>query len=57
MCYQVVKVYSVCKCVYREHAVDRCAAYGTPGHRPKRREVLVGDSCDLHSSRSGYSYK
>ncbi|KAH7633461.1 hypothetical protein B0T09DRAFT_380918 [Sordaria sp. MPI-SDFR-AT-0083] len=52
----VVELYSVCKCLYYQHAVDRCAAYGQPGHRPHKKEVLVGHSCGLHSSRSGYSY-
>ncbi|ESA42579.1 hypothetical protein GE21DRAFT_7871 [Neurospora crassa] len=56
MCYQVVELYAVCKCLYYQHAVDRCAAYGQPGHYPHKKEVLVGHSCGIHSRRSGHSY-
>ncbi|KAG9234325.1 hypothetical protein BJ875DRAFT_376691 [Amylocarpus encephaloides] len=63
MCYLVVEKFSVCRCVYYEHSIDMCAAYGTTGHKIQERVVLVGYACDVHSnhqqeassSRSGYS--
>ncbi|PQE11422.1 hypothetical protein CJF31_00001246 [Rutstroemia sp. NJR-2017a BVV2] len=52
MCFVIVERYSVCRCIYYTHAVDMCAAYGTPGHPVQERTVLVGYTCDAHS---GYS--
>lgn len=59
MCYQLVELYSACRCLYYQHAVDRCAAYGRPGHDIQRRTILVGYACSLHSSHGssgGYEY-
>ncbi|TPX13255.1 uncharacterized protein E0L32_006228 [Thyridium curvatum] len=42
MCYQVVELYSACKCLYYQHAVDRCASFGRPGHRIQQRTIYVG---------------
>jgi len=57
MCYQLVELYSACRCLYYQHAVDRCAAYGRSGHAIQRRTILVGIACGEHSQRgSSYSY-
>jgi hypothetical protein len=57
MCYQLVERYSACHCLYYQHAVDRCAAYGRPGHGIQRRTILVGYACSEHTSHSsGYDY-
>ncbi|KAK1750617.1 hypothetical protein QBC47DRAFT_365217 [Echria macrotheca] len=56
MCYQLVELYSACRCLYYQHAVDRCAAYGRPGHGIQRRTILVGYACSEHSSSRGASY-
>ncbi|KAK4452443.1 hypothetical protein QBC34DRAFT_447043 [Podospora aff. communis PSN243] len=56
MCYQLVELYSACRCLYYQHAVDRCAAYGRPGHGIQRRTILVGYACSEHTQRSAYSY-
>jgi len=57
MCYQVVELYSACRCLYFQHAVDRCAAYGRPGHGIQRKTILVGYACSEHSQRgSNYGY-
>ncbi|KAK3685795.1 hypothetical protein B0T22DRAFT_230463 [Podospora appendiculata] len=56
MCYQVLEVYSACRCLYYQHAVDRCAAYGRPGHGITVKTILVGYTCDHHSrGASGYA--
>ncbi|KAI0903190.1 hypothetical protein F4823DRAFT_619601 [Ustulina deusta] len=49
MCFQVVEIYRVCKCLYYQHAIDRCAGYGRPGHEVKRRMIPVGYACSTHS--------
>lgn len=61
MCYQLVERYSACRCLHYQHAVDRCVAYGRPGHSVQQREILVGYACSMHTSSSGsyathYSY-
>ncbi|KAK0635316.1 hypothetical protein B0T17DRAFT_586874 [Bombardia bombarda] len=58
MCMQLVELYSACRCLYYQHAVDRCAAYGRPGHGVQRRTILVGYACGEHSAHhsSGYDY-
>jgi hypothetical protein len=61
MCYQLVELYSACRCLYYQHAVDRCAGYGRPGHGVQQRTILVGYACGAHteSSRqysSGYTH-
>ncbi|KAI1350688.1 hypothetical protein F5Y01DRAFT_315543 [Xylaria sp. FL0043] len=54
MCFQVVEVYAVCRCLYYQHAVDRCAAYGRPGHEVSRKTIPVGYACSVHSQSSSY---
>ncbi|KAJ5177403.1 uncharacterized protein N7500_000102 [Penicillium coprophilum] len=49
MCYKVVERYSVCKCLYFEHSIDPCSAYGQRGHEVQEKTVLVGYTCDRHS--------
>ncbi|KAK4144317.1 uncharacterized protein C8A04DRAFT_11596 [Dichotomopilus funicola] len=57
MCYQLVERYSACRCLYYQHAVDRCAAYGRPGHGIQLRTILVGYACSDHTSHSsGHDY-
>lgn len=56
MCYQLVELYSACRCLYYQHAVDRCAAYGRPGHGIQRRTILVGYACSEHSRSANYGY-
>ncbi|CAG8310412.1 unnamed protein product [Penicillium salamii] len=53
MCYKVVERYSVCKCLYFEHSIDPCQAYGQRGHTVQEKTVLVGYACDRHSRSSG----
>ncbi|RSL78318.1 hypothetical protein CEP51_008314 [Fusarium floridanum] len=50
MCYQLVERYSVCRCLYYQHAIDRCAAYGRPGHYIEQRTIFVSYDCSTHSS-------
>ncbi|EKD21330.1 hypothetical protein MBM_00443 [Drepanopeziza brunnea f. sp. 'multigermtubi' MB_m1] len=40
MCYIVVERYSVCRCLYYKHSIDRCASYGQQGHKIQERTVL-----------------
>lgn len=54
MCYQLTELYSACRCLYYQHAVDRCAAYGRPGHGITKRTILVGYACQDHSQSSSY---
>lgn len=56
MCYQLVELYSACRCLYYQHAVDRCARYGRPGHGIERRTLLIGYACSEHSTRSFEDY-
>ncbi|KAI0857312.1 hypothetical protein F4860DRAFT_490180 [Xylaria cubensis] len=49
MCYQVIQVYSACRCLYYQDAVDRCAGYGRPGHEISKRTISVGFACSEHS--------
>jgi hypothetical protein len=61
MCYQLVELYSACRCLYYQHAIDRCAAYGRPGHSIETRTIYVGYACSSCSSRaseyaSSYAY-
>ncbi|KAJ6151789.1 hypothetical protein N7470_006917 [Penicillium chermesinum] len=52
MCYKVVERYSVCKCVYFQHSVDPCQAYGQRGHTVQEKTVLVGYACPRHSANA-----
>ncbi|KAI0907922.1 hypothetical protein F4823DRAFT_625973 [Ustulina deusta] len=54
MCFQVVEVYAVCRCLYYQHAVDRCAAYGRPGHQVSKKTIPVGYACSVHSQSSSH---
>lgn len=49
MCYQLVERYSACHCLYYQHAVDRCLAYGLSCHDIKTRTILVGYTCQKHA--------
>ena len=54
MCYQVVELYSACRCLYYQHAIDRCGNYGRRGHDITQRTILVGYACSDHTqSRRG----
>ncbi|KGO77182.1 hypothetical protein PITC_024240 [Penicillium italicum] len=55
MCYKVVERFSVCKCLYFEHSIDPCSAYGQRGHEVQEKTVLVGYTCDKHSGRGIYA--
>ncbi|OOQ87368.1 hypothetical protein PEBR_17202 [Penicillium brasilianum] len=55
MCYKVVERYSVCKCVYFQHSIDPCSAYGQRGHSVQEKTVLVGYACSRHSARGASS--
>ncbi|KAJ9150874.1 hypothetical protein NKR23_g3369 [Pleurostoma richardsiae] len=48
MCYQLDELYTVCRCRYYQHPINKCASYGLPGHAVQRRTVLVGVSCEAH---------
>lgn len=52
MCYQIVELYSACRCLYYQHAVDRCAAFDRPGHSITRKTILVGYACANHSAHA-----
>ncbi|OTA88006.1 hypothetical protein M434DRAFT_53095, partial [Hypoxylon sp. CO27-5] len=54
MCYQLIERYSACHCLYYQHAVDRCPAYGQSGHHITTRTILVGYACSKHSQTSNY---
>lgn len=62
MCYQVTELYAACRCLYYQHAVDRCASYGRRYHDVQKRVIYVGYACSAHTGRcgqyssSGYSY-
>ncbi|PWY78122.1 hypothetical protein BO94DRAFT_472565 [Aspergillus sclerotioniger CBS 115572] len=51
MCYQLVERFSACRCLYFQHAVDPCEAYGQRGHVVQEKIVLVGYTCTRHSLR------
>lgn len=53
MCYQVLELYSSCRCLYYQHAVDRCLHASRPGHQITRRTILVGYACPEHSGAGG----
>jgi hypothetical protein len=51
MCFKVVERFSVCGCLYFQHAVDPCEAYGQRGHAVQEKVVLVGYTCEKHTAR------
>lgn len=53
MCYQLMELYSACRCLYYQHAIDRCAAYGRPGHDIQQRTIYVGYACSAHTGHNG----
>ncbi|KAF4946974.1 hypothetical protein FSARC_14068, partial [Fusarium sarcochroum] len=55
MCYQLIELYSACRCPYFTHTIDRCAAFKRPGHSIQQRIILVGYTCSAHSTY-GASY-
>ncbi|KAE8377469.1 hypothetical protein BDV26DRAFT_263646 [Aspergillus bertholletiae] len=55
MCFRVVERFSVCGCLYFQHAVDPCEAYGQRGHVVQEKVVLVGYACEKHAARRGGS--
>ncbi|KAI7776303.1 hypothetical protein LA080_005490 [Diaporthe eres] len=44
-----LELYSACRCIYYQHAVDRCPKYGEPGHGITSRTILVGYACINHA--------
>ncbi|KAK4158890.1 hypothetical protein QBC43DRAFT_273514 [Cladorrhinum sp. PSN259] len=54
MCYQLVEVYSLCRCCYYQHSIDRCPSYGKSGHPIQIRNILVGYSCSEHGGSYNY---
>lgn len=53
MCYQVLELYSACRCLYYQHQVDRCPKYGKRGHGITQRTILVGYACPDHTGEDG----
>ncbi|QUC23253.1 uncharacterized protein UV8b_07494 [Ustilaginoidea virens] len=49
----LVELYSACRCLYYQHAIDRCASYGRRGHCIQQRTIYVGYACSAHTARSG----
>jgi hypothetical protein len=41
MRYQVIELYSVCRCLHYRHAIDPCQAYKQHGHIAQEKPVLV----------------
>ncbi|KAK3325225.1 hypothetical protein B0H66DRAFT_599401 [Apodospora peruviana] len=39
MCYQVVELYAACRCLYYQHAVDRCTSLRLPLYQPFIQEL------------------
>ena len=54
MCIQVVERYTICRCLYYKHAIDRCEDHSRRAHRVQTREVLVGYTCPEHSLSGVY---
>lgn len=50
MCYQVTELYSSCRCLYYQHAVDQCPRHLHPSHKVTHRYIIVGYTCEIHSS-------
>ncbi|TLD11880.1 hypothetical protein PspLS_11300 [Pyricularia sp. CBS 133598] len=45
----LTELFTSCRCLYYEHAVDRCSSYGRRGHTIQRRTLFVGYWCAKHS--------
>lgn len=50
MCYKLVERFSVCRCLYFQHAIDPCEAFGQRGHTVQEKVVLVGYTCSRHGT-------
>lgn len=53
MCYQAIELYGTCRCLYYQHAVDKCPRYGKRGHGITQRTILVGYACPDHAGEDG----
>lgn len=51
MCYQVIELFSICRCLYYKHDINACATYGQSGHAVQDKTILVGNACLEHSGR------
>lgn len=51
MCIKIIERYAACHCIYYEHAIDPCPAYGRRGHGIRTKEVSVGYKCSRHSMK------
>ena len=49
MCYQLVELYSICRCPHLQHAIDRCSLHGRPGHGVTQRTIFVYLACADHT--------
>lgn len=56
MCYQLIELYSSCRCLYYQHAIDRCGNYGRRGHSITQRTLLVGYACQDHAQSRHRQY-
>jgi hypothetical protein len=55
MCYQLIERYNLCRCLYYQHAVDKCALNGRLGHNVISRTICVGMACAQHGSAQSTS--
>ncbi|KAI8714039.1 hypothetical protein NCS52_01123200 [Fusarium sp. LHS14.1] len=53
MCLQITEVYSVCRCLYYRHAIDRCHDFQRPGHTVLQCTFFVGHACTAHTPACG----
>lgn len=54
MCYQLIELYSACRCLYYKHQVDRCPHY--PNHEVTQRIIFVGYACAAHNKPKEFDY-
>ncbi|KAH5613359.1 hypothetical protein HBI45_044420 [Parastagonospora nodorum] len=54
MYYQVVERYRACRCLYHQHSIDPCSAYGQRGHSVQEKTALVGFSYSSHDGLHDY---
>ncbi|KAI0529787.1 hypothetical protein GGR58DRAFT_290158 [Xylaria digitata] len=52
MCFQILEVYASCRCLYLQHAIDKCPDYGRPGHEISKKTIPVGYACSEHTQSS-----
>ncbi|KAK6540204.1 hypothetical protein TWF694_009023 [Orbilia ellipsospora] len=48
MCRRIIERYSVCKCIYYEHSIDKCPMAHAAGHVVEDKVVLIGYACPAH---------